>query len=107
MIPFDLRRLGKQILPVLLLVLSFACATSASGQATSTGTVVGTVTDPSGAVVPGVVITLTDLSTNEVRSEKTTKTGQYIAVNMPPGEYSITATKDGFSKGEVPHVTVS
>jgi hypothetical protein len=76
-------------------------------QSTSTGTVVGVVTDQTGAAIPGAVITLTDLDTKEVHTEKTSKSGQYIAVNLPPGQYKITAQKDGFSLEEVASETVS
>ena len=88
--------------------LTFAVVgiTSLPGQATSTGTVLGTVTDPTGAAIPGVVITLTDLATNEVHTEKTTKSGQYVVVNLPPGQYRITAKKEGFSVEEVANQTV-
>ena len=86
----------------------FCIGTSSSiGQATNTGTVVGSVTDQSGAAIAGAVITLTDLATNDVHTEKTTKSGQYIVVNLPPGEYKISATKEGFSVAEVASETVS
>lgn len=97
-------------LPLLFTIwLVFAMFTAAHllGQATNTGTVVGSVTDQSGAAIPGAVITLTDLATNEVHTEKTTKSGQYVVVNLPPGDYKISATKDGFSVAEVESQTVS
>jgi hypothetical protein len=87
-------------------VVAFA-STKMLGQSTNTGTVVGVVTDQSGAAIPGAVITLTDLATNDVHTEKTTKTGQYIVVNLPPGDYKISATKEGFSVAEVSSQTVS
>ena len=91
------------------ILLTFAAFTSAHlfGQSTNTGTVVGLITDQSGAAIAGAVVTVTDLSTNQVRTEKTTKTGQYVIVNLRPGEYKITATKDGFSVAEVASQTVS
>jgi hypothetical protein len=86
----------------------FCIGTSSSiGQATNTGTVVGVITDQSGAAISGAVVTLTDLATNEVHTEKTTKSGQYIVVNLTPGMYRITATKEGFSVAEVSSQTVS
>jgi len=82
-------------------------ATFSFGQATNTGTVVGVITDQSGAAISGAIITLTDLATNQVHIEKTTKTGQYIVVNLPPGQYKISATKEGFSVAEVASEAVS
>lgn len=89
------------------LTFTFSLTTHSLGQATNTGTVVGVITDQSGAAIAGAVITLTDLETNQVRTEKTTKTGQYVVVNLPPGQYKISATKEGFSVAEVASETVS
>lgn len=89
------------------IALAVFSATAMLGQATSTGTVVGVVTDQTGAAVAGAEVTLTDLATNEVHTEKTTKSGQYVVVNLPPGQYRITATKNGFSVAEVPSQTVA
>src|SRR5437899_11750524 len=46
-------------------------------QTASTGTVAGTVTDASGAVIPGAMVTLTDLSTKEKRSTTSNEAGRY------------------------------
>jgi len=54
-------------------------------QSTATGTLAGTVTDQSGAVVSGATVTLTDVATNTSRTTTTNETGRYIFVNVPPG----------------------
>ena len=74
---------------------------AAFGQSSNTGTVVGVVDDQTGAVVPGATITLTDLSTKIERKTTTSHTGQYVFVNIPPGMYSITASKSGFAMDRV------
>src|SRR5215472_6621042 len=51
------------------------------GQATNTGTVIGQVTDPQGAVVPGVVITLKDAATGKTLTTSTNDQGRYAVVN--------------------------
>ena len=61
------------------------------------GTVSGTVRDSSGAVVPKVKIVLHRLETNTDRTVSTDAAGNYIAVNVEPGTYDITATAGGFS----------
>jgi hypothetical protein len=99
------RRLSLFLAMWLTLVVSGT--TFLRGQSSNTGTVVGVVTDQTGASIAGAVITLTDLATKEVQTVKTTKTGQYIVVNLRPGDYSITATKDGFSVAEVASETVT
>ncbi|HEY4764081.1 MAG TPA: carboxypeptidase-like regulatory domain-containing protein [Candidatus Sulfotelmatobacter sp.] len=70
---------------------------AAWAQSTSTGTVVGTVTDPSGALVAGATITLTDASTKTARTDTTNDAGRYIFVDVAPGTYEISITKQGFS----------
>jgi hypothetical protein len=79
----------------------------AFGQSSNTGTVVGMVEDQSGAVIQGATITLTDLSTKTVRKTATSHTGQYVFANIPPGEYSITASKSGFATDKVASQTVT
>ncbi|MEI9980241.1 MAG: carboxypeptidase-like regulatory domain-containing protein [Edaphobacter sp.] len=92
---------------IMLLATVFLSTTPAFGQATSTGTVVGTITDPTGAVIAGATVTLTQAATSTVRTTTTTATGQYILVNVPTGDYTIRVTKAGFSISEIQHQTVS
>ena len=82
-----------------LLVVSFClgCILPAWGQSTSTGTVAGTITDQSAAVVPGATVTLTDVSTNVGRSTPTNKDGRYVFVDVNPGIYNVTISKSGFA----------
>jgi hypothetical protein len=70
-------------------------------QSTSTGTVAGSVTDPSGAVVSGATVTLTDISTNASRSTTTNAAGRYIYVDVSPGTYNMAVSKSGFSTTKV------
>jgi len=81
---------------VLLLVVCVGSALPAWAQSTSTGTVAGSVTDQSGAVVAGATITLTDTATHNARSATTNATGRYIYVDVNPGIYTITVSKPGF-----------
>ncbi len=71
------------------------------GQATASSSIVGQVTDSTAAVIPGADVTLIDLSTKAARTTSTNEQGRYIFVNLPPGTYSISVTKQGFSKSEV------
>jgi hypothetical protein len=81
---------------VLLLMVCAGSAVSAWAQSTSTGTVAGSVTDPTGALVSGAAVTLTDTATNVARSTTTNATGRYIYVDVNPGIYNLTAVKAGF-----------
>lgn len=63
---------------------------------TTFGTVVGTISDPSGAALPGVEVTLTDLGTGDKRQATTGEDGLYQFVNILPGNYKVDAEKPGF-----------
>ena len=89
------------ILVVLLVGLPFL----AYGQ---DATIVGTVTDPTGAVVPNVTITITNSATARVSIFQTNDAGQYAAPSLPIGTYDVKAEATGFkveeSKGLVLNV---
>jgi hypothetical protein len=71
-------------------------------------TIVGTVTDPAGSVVPNVTITVTNTGTGYVRTFTTNDVGQYVAPGLPIGKYDLKAESSGFkieeSKGVVLNV---
>ena len=71
-------------------------------------TIVGTVTDPAGSVVPNVTITITNTGTGYVRTFPTNDVGQYVAPGLPIGTYDLKAEASGFkieeSKGVVLNV---
>ena len=79
------------------LLMTF-CGQSLLGQAGSQGTVVVTVSDASGGVIPGAVLVLVAQRTNDRRTANTTGSGTYTFVNLSIGTYSLTITKDGYSK---------
>jgi hypothetical protein len=81
-------------------------ATFVDAQSFNTGTLIGTVTDPSGAVVPGTQITLRDSTTGQAHSVTTNNAGQYSFPAVPPGTYSVTATHSGFSEVSAPRVVI-
>jgi len=62
------------------------------------GQILGTVTDQSGAVVPGVKVTITETRTNIVKTGDTNDAGNYFFVNLDPGDYRVEVEKTGFSK---------
>ncbi|HEX4168214.1 MAG TPA: carboxypeptidase-like regulatory domain-containing protein, partial [Bryobacteraceae bacterium] len=59
--------------------------------------ITGIVTDPSGAVVEGVSVTLTDVATGVSRSTFTNSTGNYVFVDVNPATYTMKVVKQGFS----------
>jgi hypothetical protein len=67
----------------------------ASAQTTST-TILGTTTDSSGAVVPGVTVTATHVATNRTRAVISNESGYYTLPALEPGAYRVSAQKEGF-----------
>ncbi len=67
-------------------------------QTTTTGALTGTVTDPSGAVVPDATIQVTSQGTGEQREVKSTARGGYVVPLLPPGTYRIEVTAKGFER---------
>ena len=82
---------------LLVLFLLGLLATVAVAQ-TTTGDIVGTVKDSTGAVVPGATVTLTDLSTAAASSSTSSGAGDYIFTLLKPGRYSLAAEKAGFQR---------
>jgi hypothetical protein len=71
---------------------------TAHGQATTeAGAIQGTVTDPTGAAVPGAKIVITNLGTGAERSMTTTNVGLYSAEALQPGTYTVHVVSPGFS----------
>ncbi|HKW58027.1 MAG TPA: carboxypeptidase-like regulatory domain-containing protein [Candidatus Acidoferrum sp.] len=78
-----------------LALLGFSCSTFAQ-QAT----IVGTVTDPSGAVVPNVNVTITNTDTNYSKVYPTNDAGQFVAPDLQIGHYKVKAEASGFKAAE-------
>ncbi|MCC6857401.1 MAG: TonB-dependent receptor [Bryobacterales bacterium] len=71
-----------------------------------TGTILGTVTDPSGAVVPGVAVKARNNATNESREFVTDSSGSYQFNALPSGTYTITATGPSFKTATVENLVL-
>ena len=101
------RQLLLAICAALLLAVTSLNARPAFGQATNSGTIFGTVTDSSGAVIPDASITITDSATGTVHTTVSNSQGHYIVTDLPPSNYGVKVTKAGFSTDEVAALTVS
>ena len=80
-----------------LATLTFSFALIAFSQV-ERASIVGTVRDPSGAVVPGVAVRVINEGTNTVSTLTTDAGGEYLASNLTPGNYTIEAGKSGFTR---------
>jgi hypothetical protein len=78
-------------------LLFVRCSVSLFGQAQS-GTIVGTVSDQGGAVVPGATVTLTNEATQFVRNTVTNASGQYVATSFPTGRITLKVEHPGFQR---------
>ena len=83
-----------------LLILALFLAVMPSLTYGQTATIVGTVTDPSGAVVPNVTVTVTNTATGRVITIPTNDAGQYVVPDIPIGKYDVKATAPGFKVAE-------
>src|SRR6266849_3014062 len=61
-----------------------------------TGTILGRITDTTGAVLQGAAVQIQNTDTGFSRTEQTDKEGQYLSRNLPLGAYTITVTQSGF-----------
>src|SRR5580704_6009867 len=85
----------RYIFSAILVVLSFS--SFLHGQAV-TGTLLGTVTDRSGAVVGGAKITATEAQTGLIHESATNESGNFTFPDLPQGKYSVTVEAPGFKK---------
>jgi hypothetical protein len=92
-------------IPVPLAILLLALAVPAAAQI-DTASIVGTITDESGAVLPGVTVTATQAATQVVATTVTNERGQYLFPNLKIGRYSIAAELSGFRRAVQPEVNL-
>lgn len=78
-------------------LLVFSLCLSAFGQAV-TGTLVGSVSDSSGAMVANAKVTITEKNTGASRTSETNASGNYTFPDLPPGVYTVTTELTGFKK---------
>ncbi|MBI2683251.1 MAG: carboxypeptidase regulatory-like domain-containing protein, partial [Acidobacteriales bacterium] len=86
---------GKRLAVWMLFVIAI-CASAQTYQ----GRLLGTITDPSGAVVANAKVTIVNTETGLSRVTETTDSGTYVAPNLPPGVYDIRAESRNFKSSE-------
>ena len=91
---------------VLIVLFVFSLGLSAKAQ-TFRGAINGTVTDPSGAVVPNAQVKATDKATGIDRATISTSDGQFVFQDLPVGTYSVVITSQGFPVLTVDHILVT
>src|SRR4051812_12329568 len=87
-----------RLLTVLILLASWVV----TGRAQTQGAVTGTVTDTSGASIPGANVTVTNTATSGTRNTVTNGDGVYSFPGLPPGSYQLKVELQGFKTAEIP-----
>lgn len=87
----------RWILALFVSTLSLISANPIYAQAVK-GSLLGTITDPSGALIPGATVVLTEKNTNISRSTLTNESGHYVFSNLQEGVYRVEAELTGFKK---------
>lgn len=97
----------RKILSASMVLLFLLASASVSRAQSATGLITGVISDPSGAVVPQVKVTIKNQGTGMVWSAMTSTAGKYTVAALPVGVYTVTATKQGFRSGERADISLS
>ena len=99
--------MSKKLLQLAVASMLLLWVPSLLAQSAGTGALAGTVTDPTGAVVPNVTVTLTNTETNQSRTATTGADGAYKFGLLPPGTYRARFAATGFKTSEIGGVTIN
>ena len=91
---FQRQVLGSKLILLATLLFLASIAFAQRGR----GTILGSVTDASGAVIPGAVVTITNTDTNISTTATTNNDGNFTVPNLMVGGYSVSVSKEGFKK---------
>src|SRR5215472_13751228 len=86
-----------------IVVTALFCSVSGFAQ-NIRGTILGTVTDETGAVIRGAKVTAHHIATGLIRSDTTNDSGEYTLPQLPVGIYAVSAEQPGFKKVERPNI---
>jgi len=100
-----MRKAGNFLVTLAAIVALLYCPLNVLAQ-TSTGQISGQITDPSGAVIPGATITVTNIESGVSRTVTSNESGYYTVPLLQPGDYEITVESQGFRTATVPKVTL-
>src|SRR5881398_2956759 len=89
----DTHVIRRSLAAALLLLVAFIGASAQEFR----GSIIGQITDPNGAAVPGATVTIKNIETNAETTSTTNDEGAYNFPLIQPGKYTLTATAQGFS----------
>jgi hypothetical protein len=99
-------RAGSRAGTLLLILVTFAMLPSLASAQAVYGSIGGTVTDPSGGVLPGVTVNITSITRQTTDSVVTNESGLFLKERLLPGPYKVQAELAGFKTSVVPRVEV-
>ncbi len=91
----------------LILLAVFAGAQPAFAQGTDLGTITGTVTDGTGALVPNAKVVILDLATNTPRETKTNAQGDYRVFGLSMGKYQVSVSMAGMRTTQITGIEIT
>jgi Carboxypeptidase regulatory-like domain/TonB dependent receptor len=100
-------RSSRPLMVILSLVLVLALAAIPGLAQTDTGSIVGTVRDPSGVVIAGAKVEITNAGTAITRGFTTNNDGEYQALQLIPGSYNVKVSQTGFATDVRNNVTIN
>ncbi len=86
----------NRVRSLLVICIALCCATLARAQGGGSGTIEGTINDPSGAVISGASVTATNVDTGVQTTRPSTDAGFYVLTPLPAGRYNVSVTAAGF-----------
>ena len=89
-----------------IILACFVLGVASLAAQTFRGTVLGTITDPSGAVVSGATVAVRNVNTGQERTTQTSADGSYSVPELPIGSYTVTVTQSGFQTSVTKGVVV-
>src|SRR5262249_27231748 len=92
---------------IIVVTVSVLSIPSVMAQTGSTAALTGRVTDPTGAVLPGVTVTVTATATNQTRNAVTAEDGVYRVPLLDPGTYKVKFALPGFKTADVPEIALA
>src|SRR4051812_32637032 len=98
---------GKMPLLALAALICLMAVTPSANAQVAFGSMVGNVSDGSGSAIPGAIVKITMIQTNDSRSIETNELGTYNIATVTPGAYQIEITKEGFRSFVAPNILVN
>jgi hypothetical protein len=99
-------RVSRIVMCMFVLFGLIASASLLYSQSATSGAIIGTIKDPTGAIVQGATLTLVETATNQSQTTTTDAGGRFFFPSVAPGQYSLTIAAKGFRKTTVNQLTI-